>query len=161
MIMGTPLKIDEIYNGDVKTVAILPNNNNVEVSRNYNDFDVSNFRCVSNDERYAISINDISIIEVNNKLDVKIACTFYLDENGSCIKYTYSFMPGEMYDNVVCSVSYDNTTLSDGVITITNDSQEKEVSIPLFNIEKFNLMPTQETAERYNLIINKTIIDNS
>ena len=38
---------------------------------------------------------------------------------------------------------------------------EKEVTTPLFNIEKFNLMPTQETAERYNLIINKTIIDNS
>ena len=39
--------------------------------------------------------------------------------------------------------------------------QEKEVSIPLFNIEKFNLIPDQETAERYNLIINKTIIVNS
>jgi hypothetical protein len=70
-------------------------------------------------------------------------------------------MSGEMYDNVVCGMSYDNTTLSGGMITITNETQEKEVSIPLFNIEKFNLIPTQETAERYNLIINKTIIDNS
>lgn len=161
-IKDKPLFINEIYNGDVKSVAIMANNNKASVSRSYSNFDMILLSCYSDDERYNIKYN-ASKNDVRTPIDV--ACVFQRTQNDgeyTCKSIIYHLiLPQSEYTDVMCSMVYNDAIIGNQVLNVTGEQQTVEVNIPNFEDTLFKLVPTNETSAKYDVTIKYGIINLS
>lgn len=153
-IKDKPLFINEIYNGDVKPVAIMINNNKASISRSYSNFDIQLLSWYSDDERYDIKYKSA---EIDVRTPIDVACVFQMTQNDgeyTCKSIIYHLLSLQAeYTDVMCSMVYNDVMIGNQVLNVTEEEQTVDVNIPNFEDTLFNLVPTNETSDKYDVTI--------